>query len=86
MARGLPVVSTRHSGIPELVEAGYSGFLVEERDVPALAECLCVLLDHPEMWSGFGRAGRERVEEAFDIHRLNDDLSRHLDSIVPSAT
>jgi colanic acid/amylovoran biosynthesis glycosyltransferase len=86
MARGLPVVSTRHSGIPELVEAGCSGFLAEERDVPALAECLRALLDHPEMWSGFGRAGRERVEEAFDIHRLNDDLSRHLDSIVSSAT
>ncbi len=86
MARGLPVVSTRHSGIPELVEAGCSGFLAEERDVPALVECLRALLDHPDMWSGFGRAGRERVEEAFDIHRLNDDLSRHLDSIVSSAT
>ena len=74
MAVGLPVVSTRHSGIPELVQDGRSGFLVAERDVGALADRLLHLLEHPEIWSEMGRAGREHVERDHDIERLNDRL------------
>ena len=40
MAMGLPVVSTWHGGIPELVEDGVAGLLVPERDETALAGCL----------------------------------------------
>ena len=38
MATALPVISTRHSGIPEAVEDGITGFLVEEHDVRGMAE------------------------------------------------
>ncbi len=74
MALGLPVISTLHSGIPELVQDGISGFLVPERDVGALAEKLSYLIDHPEIWSGMGRAGRDCVEKHYDINKLNDKL------------
>lgn len=74
MATGLPVASTVHSGIPELVNDGKSGFLVPERDVDALAERLEYLIEHPEIWPEMGRAGREHVEEHFDIEKLNDQL------------
>ena len=46
LASGLPVISTHHSGIPELVEDGRSGLLVPERDVPALADALKRLLEN----------------------------------------
>lgn len=74
MAMGLPVVSTLHSGIPELVEEGVSGFLVPERDHEALADRLSFLIDHPERWAEMGRAGRARVEADFDSAKLNDRL------------
>lgn len=74
MAMGLPVVSTQHSGIPELVENGISGFLVPERDVDALVEKLSHLIEHPELWPEMGRAGRAYVEEHYDIDKLNDRL------------
>jgi len=74
MAMGLPVISTVHAGIPELVEDGVSGFLVPERDVEALADRLQHLVDHPETWAALGRAGRRRIEAEFDIARLNDEL------------
>lgn len=74
MALGLPIVSTIHSGIPELVEDGASGFLVPERDVDALADKLTYLLEHPEVWPKMGRAGREFVEQHYDIEKLNDRL------------
>jgi colanic acid/amylovoran biosynthesis glycosyltransferase len=74
MALGLPVVSTTHAGIPELVEDGVSGFLVPERDSAALGERLAQLVDRPETWAALGRAGRQRIERHFDIDRLNDEL------------
>jgi len=74
MAMGLPVISTLHAGIPELVENGVSGFLVPERDAEALAERLQRLVDHPETWTAMARAGRCRIEAEFDIDRLNDEL------------
>lgn len=64
MATGLPVISTFHAGIPELVEDGVSGRLVEERDVPAYAACMREALEWDE---SLGRAARKRIEERFDI-------------------
>ncbi|NER33279.1 MAG: colanic acid biosynthesis glycosyltransferase WcaL [Oscillatoria sp. SIO1A7] len=74
MAMGLPVVSTQHSGIPELVQDGVSGFLVPERDVDALADKLEYLIGHSERWPEMGRAGRAYIEECYDINKLNDRL------------
>lgn len=74
MAMGIPVVSTQHSGIPELVQDGVSGFLVPERDVVALVEKLGYLIRHPEIWPEMGRAGRAFVEEHYDINKLNNRL------------
>lgn len=74
MATGKPILSTVHSGIPELVLDGKSGFLVPERDVDALAEKLEYLIEHPEIWPEMGRAGREFVEKHYDIKKLNHRL------------
>ena len=77
MAVGLPVVSTLHSGIPELVDDGISGYLVPEKDSDALATKLEHLVTHPELWEQMGKAGRAKVEADYDIERLNDDLIRY---------
>ncbi|MBM4065603.1 MAG: colanic acid biosynthesis glycosyltransferase WcaL [Planctomycetes bacterium] len=74
LAQGLPVLSTQHSGIPELIQDGESGFLVREGDVDALAERLEFFLVHPEIWSKMGRAGREHAEKYYNIDTLNDRL------------
>lgn len=74
MAMGLPVISTLHGGIPELVEDGISGFLVPERDADAIAQKLIYLIEHPEMWEKMGKAGRAFVETHYDINKLNDEL------------
>jgi len=74
MAMGLPVVSTWHGGIPELVEDGVSGFLVPERDAEAIADKLDYLINHPELWEKIGTTGRAQVAEKYDMNRLNDEL------------
>ena len=91
MAQELPVVSTYHSGIPELVQDGISGFLVPEKDVDALAERLAYMMDTPEIRDELGRNGRKYVEAHYNIHTLNMrlvEIYRHLLSGdgVPAAT
>jgi colanic acid/amylovoran biosynthesis glycosyltransferase len=75
-ASGLPVLSTRYSGIPEIVVDGKSGFLVPERDIPALAEKLMFLIERPELCNQFGACGRKHVEAQFELRRANQDLVR----------
>jgi colanic acid/amylovoran biosynthesis glycosyltransferase len=74
MAHGLPIVSTLHTGIPELVKDGETGYLVRERDANALADRLERLILAPESWAEMGRRGRQIVETEFDIQQLNDRL------------
>jgi len=82
LATGLPVITTIHSGIPELVQDGVSGYLTPEKDVWALIEKMNYLIEHPETWPQMGRAGRNFVEENYDINILN----RKLVDIYQSAT
>ena len=70
-AAGLPVLSTVHSGIPEVAPDGLSGFLVPERDVNALAERLLFMVEHPELWPELGRAGHRHVEQNYNCDRLS---------------
>jgi colanic acid/amylovoran biosynthesis glycosyltransferase len=74
MAMNLPVISTNHSGIPELIKNGISGILVPERDIDALAEKLNYLINHPQIWSKMCRAARNHVVEDYDINKLNCQL------------
>lgn len=67
MAMALPVVSTRHSGVPEAVEDGVSGILVPPGDVTELTDALARLLDDPDLRSKMGLVGREIATDRFDV-------------------
>ncbi len=64
-ATGLPIISTRHSGIPEVVRHGINGYLVEENDVEGMAKYMCELAQNPELWSRFGQIGCKMIQEEF---------------------
>lgn len=67
MAMQLPVVSTHHSGIPEAVQDGVTGLLVEPGDAAALADALERLLADADLRRGMGRRGRQAVADTFDV-------------------
>lgn len=83
MARGMPVISTYHSGIPELVENGVSGFLVPERDVAALTKAIEESIESAPRWSEIGRAGRRMVEAEFNRQKLGLRLIEHYQELLP---
>ncbi len=74
MAAGLIAVATHHSGIPELIADGESGFLAPERDASALATRLQWIIDHPDRLDGIARNARTTVEREFDNARQTDEL------------
>ena len=74
MAAGVAVVSTRVGAIPEMVEHGVSGLLVEPGDDAALAGALRALLDDPARCRAMGDAGRRRVLERFDARHTTAAL------------
>ncbi len=89
MASGVPVVSSRLSGIPELVLDGKTGILVEPRHSEALAAALQQLGQEPLLRRRLGAAGRARVEMHFDLHanarRLGELFSQSLGpAILPA--
>ena len=79
MAHGLPVVSTRHAGIPEAVADGETGLLVDEGDTEAMGAAILALARDPERRAAFGRRGREVVATRFgrraEIDRLRELLA-----------
>lgn len=69
MASGLPVISTFHGGIPELIEHKKTGYLVPEKDDRKLAEALQYFLNYPNVWGPYTRNARRVIEEKFDLKK-----------------
>lgn len=76
LALGLPVATTRHSGIGELIEDGVSGLLAPERNPSALARNIRRLIDDPVIYHSISSNGRKRIEEDFDSRIVNESLYR----------
>jgi colanic acid/amylovoran biosynthesis glycosyltransferase len=74
MAQSLPVVSTRHGGIPEAVLEGVTGYLVGEGDVAAMAERIVELGRNEELRRSLGRTGWRVAKESFSWEREQSSL------------
>jgi colanic acid/amylovoran biosynthesis glycosyltransferase len=78
MAHGLPVVSTRHAGIPECVTEGENGFLVDEGDSTEMGARLSELAQDPALRSRMGEMGWRRAERSFSWELERSELLRVL--------
>jgi glycosyltransferase involved in cell wall biosynthesis len=81
-ASGLPVISTRHAGIPDVVIEGKTGFLVDEGDVEGMASHMLQIAQDPDLAARLGKAGRMRIAEHFSIERSIDELWRVIQSCI----
>ena len=76
MATGLPVIATRHGGIPEAVTEKLNGFLSDERDTESLGRSMAALANSPEIYARFSAAARQAVTENFDQEMTIRELER----------
>jgi colanic acid/amylovoran biosynthesis glycosyltransferase len=82
-ASGLPVIATRHAGIPDVVVEGETGLLVDERDVSGMARHMIRLLREPELAGRLGAAAREHVATHFSMDRSVERLWGIIESCIP---
>lgn len=81
-ASGMPIVSTRHCDIPEIIHHGSTGFLAEERNVTQLHDCLWKLVSNPDQWPAMLAAGRDHVVREYDARTQGNRLAALYQSLV----
>jgi len=74
MAMGLLSIGTWHAGTPELIDDGYSGFLVPERDSKQLAYKIEYLIQYPQIWKAMQLAARKKIEQEFETTKSVEQL------------
>jgi glycosyltransferase involved in cell wall biosynthesis len=82
LAAGRPVVATRVGGVPDVVQEGKDGFLVEPGATDDLADRLAQLARNPALRERMGQAGRKRVVPRYAVERLVDDVDRLYRSLL----
>ena len=73
-----PVIATNVGGIPELMEDGETGLLIEKGNSTELFEKLSLLLNNPEKSKEMGEKGRDFVKNNFNLDKICNDFLNHL--------
>ncbi|MDW7617108.1 glycosyltransferase [Peribacillus simplex] len=84
MAIGVPVISTNHAGIPELITHNKEGVLVQENNVDELADALEFMLTNREIWETYTVSARQKVEQNFNlVHQLQQQAEFYDELVAP---
>lgn len=84
-ASGLPVVATRHAGIPDVVIDGETGFLVNEHDVDGMAAHMLQLIEDPQLAAKMGWTARAHISNNFSEQQSLDKLWTIIESSINRA-
>lgn len=84
-ASGMPVVSTFHCDIPEVIINNVNGYLVEEKDTDALAEKLEQMIKNRAQWPEMGWKGRLHIEKNYDINKQVRSLEKIYFDVINSS-
>ncbi|MTH17536.1 glycosyltransferase [Flavobacterium sp. LC2016-01] len=81
-AAGLPVISTKHAGIPDVIIDGKTGFLVEEHDVEGMAEKMKLFLLNKELAITLGMNGKKKIKTDFTLERYLNVIDDLIEKII----
>lgn len=81
MAIGIPVISTFHSGIPELIENRVSGFLVNENDAESIASVVSEIITDPSILSSICRNAKKKIDDEFNQNTSYSNMLKILFNI-----
>lgn len=86
MAKGLIVIATKHSGIPELVIDGKSGLLVPEKNSIKIMKSVKFLAQGEKKWPRYSNNARKTIERSFNINLLNKNLLKIFNDVLNKKT
>ncbi len=81
-ASGMPIVSSFHCDIPEVVKHGVTGLLAEERDVTGIIKHLHWLIANPVSWNEMLKAARKHIENEYDVVQQGARLASIYEEVV----
>ncbi len=82
MALGVPVIASRHAGIPEIISHGVTGLLIPENDAPALAEAIVAIHGDQSLAGGLRGEAYADVRARFDAERQSALLEQYLLDVI----
>ncbi|GHV47981.1 glycosyl transferase [Bacteroidia bacterium] len=80
MLYGLPIISTNEGGIPDIINNGVTGYIVEKRNSVELAERMEELIKNPELRESMGKAGRQKFQEQYTLERFEKRICEILNA------
>lgn len=82
MEYSIPCISTNEGGIPEVIDNGITGYIVEKKNPQALADKIEILINNPDLCKSMGKAGKKKFLAEFTLdkfeNRLKDILIRNI--------
>ena len=82
MQQGLACISTREGGIPDIIIDDVTGFLIDKKDEKALTDKLIYLIEHPDLCTAMGKAGKERFLKEFTLESFEERLVTILNDCI----
>ena len=82
MEQGMPVISTKEGGIPDIIDHGNSGYTVEKNNPSSLASAIERLLKDPELLNSMGKVGRKLFEEKFTEEVFEKKMKECLEKAI----
>jgi glycosyltransferase involved in cell wall biosynthesis len=81
-ASGIPVISTFHAGISDVIEDGVTGLLCKEHDVTGMGQNIIKLLDDIELAKKMGQEGKARIKSHFSFKKHIDGIQQLLEESI----
>ena len=78
MSHHLPVITTNEGGIPDIVTNGVNGLIAEKHNSQSLADCICQMLDSPQLRHQMGENGFKILKEKFTEEKFEETITRCL--------
>ena len=78
MQQKLPCISTNEGGIPDIIDEGKTGFIVEKKNAEQLANKLIYLIEHPEQRKEMGKNGYKKYRSQFTLQTFENRMKEIL--------
>ena len=86
MQFGIPIIATKEGAIPEVIDDGVTGFLVDKNSPDQIAKKVEILIKNPKLCESMGKAGRKKYEKKYTYDIFEKNMKKVFDEVIRSTT